>query len=55
MPASLIAQELATGELVAAGDDKWELELETRLYCRADATKPRVLQAWSALREGLPA
>ena len=55
MPGGLIAQELARGELVAAGDDGWELELETRLYCRADAAKPRVVQVWSALQGGLPA
>lgn len=55
MPSGLIARELARGELVPAGDSGWELELETRLYCRADTDKPRVLQAWSALKDGLPA
>ena len=55
MPASLIAQELTRGELVAAGDASWELELQTCLYCNADTAKPRVRQAWSALQEGLPA
>jgi DNA-binding transcriptional LysR family regulator len=55
IPGSLIAQELADGELVPAGDDSWALELETRLYRRADAAKPRVVQAWSALQGGLPA
>jgi len=54
MPGGLIAQELARGELVPAGDSRWELELETRLYRRADTTRPRVVQAWSALRDGLP-
>ena len=52
MPGSLIVQELAEGELVAAGDAGWELELETRLYRRADASKARVVQAWSALPAG---
>lgn len=55
MPTSVIGDELARGELVAAGDDGWALELETRLYCRADTAKPRVVQAWSALQGGLPA
>lgn len=55
MPTSVIGQELERGELVAAGDARWELELETRLYCNADAAKPRVAQAWSALQGGLPA
>ena len=55
MPGGLIANELASGELVPAGDPTWELELETRLYRRADMDKPRVMQAWSALKDGLPA
>jgi hypothetical protein len=55
MPASLIVQELARGELVAAGDASWELELQTCLYCNADTAKPRVRRAWSALQDGLPA
>ncbi|MGF6529204.1 LysR family transcriptional regulator [Variovorax sp. PvP013] len=55
MPSGLIERELARGELVPAGDAGWELELETRLYRRADVGKPRVLQAWSALGDGLPA
>ena len=55
MPGGLIAAELASGQLVPAGDPSWELELETRLYRRADTAKPRVLQAWSALKDGLPA
>ena len=55
MPASLVKRELENGELVPAGDETWELTLETRLYRRADTTKPRVLQAWSAMQDGLPA
>ena len=55
MPGSLVAQELSGGELVPAGDASWELELETRLYRRANGDRPRVLQAWSALKDGLPA
>ena len=55
MPASLIKRELDSGELVPAGDETWALELETRLYRRAETTKPRVLQAWAALQDGLPA
>ena len=45
----------ASGQLVPAGDTSWELELETRLYRRFDTAKPRVIQAWSALKDGLPA
>jgi DNA-binding transcriptional LysR family regulator len=55
MPGGLIASELASGQLVPAGDFSWELELETRLYRRADTSRPRVMQAWSALKDGLPA
>lgn len=55
MPGGLIAAELASGQLVPAGDASWELELQTRLYRRADTAKPRVMQAWSALKDGLPA
>ena len=55
MPGGLIANELASGQLVPAGDPSWELELETRLYRRADTARPRVMQAWSALKDGLPA
>jgi len=54
MPGGLIANELTSGQLVPAGDSSWELELETRLYRRADTAKPRVMQAWSALKDGLP-
>lgn len=54
MPASVIRRELESGELVPAGDEaEWGLVLETRLYRRADETRPRVLQAWEAIREGL--
>lgn len=55
MPGGLITSELASGQLVPAGDASWELELETRLYRRADMVKPRVMQAWLALKDGLPA
>jgi DNA-binding transcriptional LysR family regulator len=54
MPETLIRRELDSGALVAAGDESWTLELETRLYRRAEAVKPIALQAWGALQDGLP-
>ncbi|SEE93056.1 transcriptional regulator, LysR family [Burkholderia sp. WP9] len=49
LPRSLIESELASGALVPAGDDRWKLELELRLYCDGQNTVSLVQELWSAL------
>ncbi len=49
LPQSLIADELASGRLVAAGPAQWPIEVEIRLYRRAQ-TLPRAAEAfWQAV------
>ncbi|MDQ0322119.1 DNA-binding transcriptional LysR family regulator [Pararhizobium capsulatum DSM 1112] len=50
LPQSLIARELADGELVRASDDpSWDLEVEIRIYRHASAGRPIVESFWRAL------
>lgn len=53
LPRSLIADELAAGRLVAAGGAAWTIEVEIRLYRRAQPL-PRAAEAfWRAVAEAV--
>jgi DNA-binding transcriptional LysR family regulator len=49
LPRSLITDELAAGRLAQAGGERWRIEVEIRLYRRAQAL-PRAAEAfWRAV------
>lgn len=48
LPRSLIADELAAGRLVAAGDEAWAIEVEIRLF-RARSPLPRAAERFWAM------
>jgi DNA-binding transcriptional LysR family regulator len=47
LPAGLIEQELANGELVRIGDQEWSIPLEIRLYRPSSAAHPAILDIWN--------
>lgn len=49
LPRSLIEQELADGRLVPAGDRKWQLDLELRLYRDHNNRTPLLADLWAYL------
>ncbi|MDP3606311.1 MAG: LysR substrate-binding domain-containing protein [Polaromonas sp.] len=46
LPLSLIAEELASGRLVAAGDADWAIELDIRLFRSNEAAPPAAENFW---------
>jgi DNA-binding transcriptional LysR family regulator len=52
LPRSLIEEELATGALGPAGERRWMLDLELRVYRDRNNPMPLLSQLWSHLREG---
>ncbi len=52
LPASAVVRELARGELVAAGDSTWSLEMEVRLYRDRANKRPELARLWQHLLEG---
>jgi DNA-binding transcriptional LysR family regulator len=55
LPASLIAEELASGRLVEAGGEEWAVDVQVRLI-RGEATMPRAAETfWRAVLEGAAA
>ncbi|MBF8221636.1 LysR family transcriptional regulator [Halomonas sp. 328] len=54
LPARLAAPALAQGELVPAGDTRWEIPLEIRLYRQPQGPAPALDRLWQALGDPLP-
>ena len=52
LPASAVARELERGEIVPAGDARWTLEMEVRLYRDRANTRPELLRLWAHLTAG---
>ena len=51
LPRSLIEGELASGALTSAGERRWMLDLELRLYRDRNNTSPLLSQVWGSLGE----
>jgi DNA-binding transcriptional LysR family regulator len=49
IPESLVADELKSGQLVAAGDASWHLPTEIRLYRASSRCRPAVERFWAAI------
>jgi LysR family transcriptional regulator, hypochlorite-specific transcription factor HypT len=49
IPESLVADELKSGQLVAAGDASWHLPTEIRLYRASARCRPAVERFWAAI------
>lgn len=49
LPASAVTRELERGELSVAGDARWTLEMEVRLYRDRANTRPELLRLWAHL------
>ncbi|MDI5892024.1 LysR family transcriptional regulator [Halomonas rhizosphaerae] len=49
LPERTVRGDLATGRLVRAGDARWEVPLEIRLYRRRDRGQPALEALWEAL------
>jgi len=49
LPASAVARELARGEIVPAGDERWHLEMEVRLYRDRSNRHPELARLWGHL------
>ena len=49
LPESAVARELARGEIAPAGDARWTLEMEVRLYRDRANTRPELLRLWAYL------
>jgi DNA-binding transcriptional LysR family regulator len=54
LPRSLIADELASGRLVKAGDDAWAIAVEIRLFRRRGAAPPAAEAFWRAVVDAAP-
>jgi LysR family transcriptional regulator, hypochlorite-specific transcription factor HypT len=54
LPRSLVADELADGQLVAAGDAAWAIAVEVRLYRRRGAAPPAAQAFWRAAVDTAP-
>ncbi len=50
LPESAVSQELEQGALVRAGDRKWALTLEIRLFRAIDNRKPALNRLWDGLK-----
>ena len=55
VPRLSVTAELARGELVVCGDERWQLPLEIRLYRCALVRKAAVRLLWRKLEAGLGA
>jgi LysR family transcriptional regulator, hypochlorite-specific transcription factor HypT len=51
LPESAVRRELHSQELIVAGDERWSLELEIRIYRERRNTKPVVARLWNHLVE----
>ncbi len=52
LPASLVAPELASGQLVDAGSDEWRVALEVRLYRQVAQMAPTAEALWRVIDRG---
>ncbi|WP_280551677.1 LysR family transcriptional regulator [Halomonas sp. 25-S5] len=52
LPERTVRGDLAAGRLVRAGDARWEVPLEIRLYRRRDRGQPALEALWEALSSG---
>ncbi|GLU33331.1 LysR substrate-binding domain-containing protein [Trinickia caryophylli] len=55
LPRSLIEEELASGALVPAGERRWMLDLELRLYRDRNHASTLLAQLWTCIAEGAAA
>ncbi|MHB0775497.1 LysR family transcriptional regulator [Halomonas sp. WWR20] len=53
LPWRTARQALDTGELIRAGDQRWDVPLHLRLYAREDSRHPGLADIWKHLRETL--
>ncbi|WP_439271345.1 LysR family transcriptional regulator [Pseudochrobactrum sp. HB0163] len=51
VPSSLIADELAAGQLVPGADPSWNIQVEIRLYCARNNQRGAVRRLWNRLEE----
>ncbi len=51
LPESAVRRELRQRQLVVAGDERWNLELEIRIYRARDNAKPVVQRVWNYLAQ----
>lgn len=51
LPESAVRRELRSRQLVVAGDEKWSLELEIRIYRERRNAKPAVERLWTYLMQ----
>jgi DNA-binding transcriptional LysR family regulator len=49
LPESLVQEDLASGRLVAAGDEHWVTEIEIRAYRARENNNPLLQQLWTTL------
>lgn len=49
LPANQIKDDLACGRLVVAGDDRWAIPIEIRLYRSNDGLPPKSEELWAAV------
>uniref|UniRef100_UPI003100F8BF LysR substrate-binding domain-containing protein n=1 Tax=Neorhizobium sp. EC2-8 TaxID=3129230 RepID=UPI003100F8BF len=52
IPESLVAAELAAGQLVRAAGPEWDIEVEIRLYRSKENRRPIVKRIWNLLDGG---
>lgn len=51
LPDSAVCGEVERGQLAVAGDARWQLNMEIRLYREHRSSKPLVNMLWQHLRE----
>lgn len=49
LPENIMGEELRKRYVTVAGDERWQIELDVRVYRRRDSTSPGVRRLWSRL------